>query len=282
MEPGDDKTPGSTPSVAMRGGLCGVFVDFDLLPRLLARAERGGGDRTETTADWSTFLDSVEFEQRHIDPDQLPSGLSVADRTAADAWRFAERMGFVDPSGMTADGREVAILAESGSQRRRDALAPMLAARVEARLRGQGGVPIVDLLRRAARDLAGTTNLWARECPGLVPSEVGAIVHWACVNARRANDLVDNVVTWRDAAMHRYGAPNPVAPRGVNAELHFDVVSEFYPEHAWLGQKVPWSFAEELAMSKLLAYCRLFRESASAPSIFWLEVPPSAEDNPRA
>ena len=96
MEPWDNNLPGSTPSVAMRGGLCGVFVDFDLLPRLLARAERGGGDRTETTADWSTFLDSVEFEQRHIDPDQLPSGLSVADRTAADAWRFAERMGFVD------------------------------------------------------------------------------------------------------------------------------------------------------------------------------------------
>ena len=250
----------------MRGGLSGIFVDFDLLPSLLARAERGEVGRVEITAAWSTYLDSVGFNQSHLDPDEFPSGMSAADCTAADAWRFAERLGLIGPSGPTVGGLQITALAEMESGRRRDALAPLLAARVEAWLRGQGDVPIVDLLRRAARDLAKTKNLWARECPGLIPAEVSAIVHWACVSVRRAKELVDNIESWRDVAMHRYQTPDPAAPVGSHARLHFDRVSEFYLEHGWLGEKVRLSFAEELALSKLLAYCGLFRQVGPASS----------------
>ena len=116
-----------TPSVAMRGGLSGVFMDFDLLPRLLARAQKTG-QREETVADWSEFLDTVGFEEEHLDPDDLPSGLSAADCTAADAWRFVQRMGFIGPSGPTAAGSQVAAFAELGPDRRHKALAPLLAA----------------------------------------------------------------------------------------------------------------------------------------------------------
>lgn len=160
VKAGHNERNGSEPSVAMRAGLSGGFVDFDFLPRLLERAETTGG-RQETVALWSRFLDHVKFIEGHIDPDKFPSGMTAADCMAADAWRFAERMGLIESSGPTADGRETAALAET------------------------------------AQDLEKTTNLWARECPGLIPVEVGAIVYWACVNRRRGEELLDNIVARR-------------------------------------------------------------------------------------
>ena len=203
----------AAPPVAMRGGVSGIFLDFDLLPRLLERAETTG-TRASTVANWSAYLDEAGFEDAHIDPDEFPNGMSVADCMAADAWRCAERMGLIESTGLTSDGREVAALAELEPERRRETLASMLAPRVERYLRGQGDLPIVDLLRRAAGALEKTTNLWARECPGLIPVEVGAIVYWACINRRRAEELVDNIVSWRDVAMHRYRAPRSGSTRG--------------------------------------------------------------------
>ena len=269
VESTSDAPPDSTPSLSMRNGLSGSFVDFDLLPNLLARAERSGG-RERATADWSRWLSAVGFQHDHVDPHELPTGLSVPDSLAADAWRFAEQMGFIDPVGLTDDGSKVAALSGQDASLRRDKLASALAERVEDRLRGQGNAPILPLLRRAARDLAETTNLWARECPGLIPGEVSAIVHWAGVNPRRADELIDNIVSWRDVAMHRYQAPNPAAEVGEHARLHFDRVSEFYLEHPWLGERVRFSFSEELALCKLIAWYRLFVEQPLSQGVFCL------------
>ena len=161
---------------------------------LLARAERTI-TRGETTADWADWLSEVGFDHRHVDPDELPAGMSVADSIAADAWRFAQRMGFIDSDGLTDAGRKVAALVALDTERRRAALAPVLADRVDERLLGQGNAPILPLLRRAAQSLTETTNLWARECPRLIPIEVSAIVHWASVDLMRAYKLVEKVVT---------------------------------------------------------------------------------------
>ena len=63
--------------------------------------------------------------------------------------------------------------------------------------------------------------------------------------------------------MHRHQAPS--APTGAHAQLHLERVSEFYGEHPWLGERVPWSFGEELALCGLLVYCGLFRDVSSVP-----------------
>ena len=215
----------SVSSAAIRRGLSGVFVDFDHLPALLSIAEKPA-TREQTTAAWSALLQKAGFHSSHIDPDELPAGMFVADGVAADAWRFSERLGLIGADGLTDAGWRVATLGEPGPPSIRSALAPLLAAVVEKQLSGEDAVPIVPLLRRGAQALAETDNLWARECPGLIPIEVGAIVHWACVQVARAEHLLDNMVSWRDVAMHRYGAPDRQAPPGANATLHFDVVSE--------------------------------------------------------
>ena len=259
----------SVSSAAIRRGLSGAFLDFDLLSALLSIAEKPA-TREQTTAAWSALLQKTGFQARHIDPDELPAGMSVADGVAADAWRFAERLGWIGADGLADAGWRVATLGEAGPPSIRPALEPLLAAAVERQLIGEDAVPIVPLLRRGARALAETDNLWARECPGLMPIEVGAIVYWACVQVARAEHLLDNIVSWRDVAMHRYGAPDRQAPPGANPTLHFDAVSEFYVTHSWLGERAPTSFAEDLAMCSLLAYCRFLRELRLATGVFCL------------
>ena len=81
------------------------------------------------------------------------------------------------------------------------------------------------LLRAGARTLAATTNLWARECPGLMPVEVGSLLHWASVDATRAQRLLGSLVTWRDVAMHPHEPPSPDAAPGRNAVRHLEAVS---------------------------------------------------------
>ena len=259
----------SVPSAAIRRGLGGAFLDFDHIPALLSIAEKTA-TREQTTAAWSTFLQRAGFQARHIDPDELPQGMSVADSLAADAWRLADRIGWIGADGLTDAGWRAATLGDAGPPSIRSALAPLLAAAIENHLRGENGVPIIPLLRRAAQALGDTTNLWARECPGLIPIEVGTIVYWACVQVARAEQLLDNIVSWRDVAMHPYGAPDPKAPPGANATLHFDAVSEFYVSHPRLGERTPTSFAEDFAMCSLLVYGQLFRELPLASGVFCL------------
>ena len=246
------------PTLALRGGLSGLFVDFDHLPALLTDMDPPG-TRAESVARWSALLESAGFEAGHIDPEEYPVLRPQAILAAEGAWRLAERMGFIEVDLLTEYGREAAGFADLDAADIRKTLPPMLAKGVESALVGQDGIPIVPLLRQAANRLAETTNLWARECPGLVPAEVGAIVHWACVDAGRAGVLVRDIEINRDVAMHRFSPPDPDAPLGANAAHHFERVSEFYLEHPHLGERVPLSFGEELALARLLWYCGLFR-----------------------
>ena len=267
----NDEGMSPVPTLALRGGLSGLFVDFDHLPALLANIDPAG-DRGATVARWSALLEKIGFDDRHIDPDEYPVAQTEAALAAEGAWRLSDRMGFIEVGLLTDSGRKVTTFADLDAESRRKALAPMLAEGAESALVGQDGVPIVPLLRRAAQCLTATRNLWARECPGLVPIEIGAIVHWACVDVRRAQILVRDIEINRDVAMHRVGPPDPDAPAGANAERHFERIVEFYLEHRDLGERVPLSFGEELALARLLAYCGLFREIGSGLSEFCLAV----------
>ena len=170
-------------------------------------------------------------------------------------------MGLLDVDGLTRTGEESASLAFEDMPTCLEALVPILAQGVEGELRGRGGFDTLGLLREAAGKLAETTNLWARVIPGLLPIEIGAIVHWARVEPRLAIDLVDNLESWRDVPMHKEGGPpDPKVQMEVHVERHFECVYEFYLEYPWLAEQTPSSFAEEHALAKLLAWCGLFKE----------------------
>ena len=255
------------PTLALRGGLSGLFVDFGQLPDLLADPGQSPGERGEAIPRWAAFLEAAGFDVRAIDPHEHPVPQPPAVLAAEGAWRLAERLGFAVAEDLTDAGRQVAASATLDPSRRREAMAPVLAQGVEAALRGQDGLPIIPLLRRAAQTLAMSTNLWVRTCPGLVSVEVGAIVYWACVDARRAQNILRDIEINRDVAMHRVGLPDPNFSIRVNLERHFDRVLEFYADHPDLGARAPLSFGEELALVRLLGYCGLFRQRTLAPGV---------------
>ena len=162
------------PLVGVRGGPSGVFMEFHLLPNLMAKSTRSRGD---TITSWTTHFEAVGFEARHVDPASVPESLSLSPMLASDAWRFAERIGLIDANGATATGREIAALTDREERHRDSRLRDSLRNGLEAILLGRGGVSILDLLRTAANILWESGNLWVRTCPGLLPIEVGAIVH---------------------------------------------------------------------------------------------------------
>ena len=257
----------SVPTLALRGGLSGLFVDFDLLPDLLADLGETPGDRGEAIPRWAALLEAAGFDGRAIDPHEYPVPQPPATLAAEGAWRLAGRLGFTLAGDLTDAGRAVAAFAPLDPSHRRETLDPLLAQGVDTALRGQDGLPIISLLRRAAQTLAASTNLWVRQCPGLVPVEVGAITYWACVDAQRAQVLVRDIEINRDVAMHLVGAPNPDLSIRANLERHFDRVMEFYTDHPGLGARAPLSFGEELALVRLLGYCGLFRQRTLAPGV---------------
>ena len=250
-------------AVTLLGGLSGAFVEFGFLPYLLARHANDGW-RTENIPRWSEFLlekraaRSEGLDWLDIDPEDA-SGPRPPPRVAAEgAWRFAEHMGLIEAGWLTASGEAVARFLDLDLLTYRALLVPVLCARVESALVGEEGARLVPVLRAAAQRLSSTANRWARQCPGLLPVEVAAIVHWACIDIRYARRLARDIVTNRRAAMRGEGHPEPGEHDDVIAERHHHRTTEFYlKDRAFLGQ-VPISFGEESASARLLAYCGLF------------------------
>ena len=98
------------PTLALRGGLSGVFADFEHLPAMLAEMDESG-DRAETVARWAALLEKFGFEDRHIDLDDYPVIQPEATLAADGAWRFAESMVFIASGALTDTGRQVAEFA---------------------------------------------------------------------------------------------------------------------------------------------------------------------------
>ena len=187
--------------------------------------------------------------------------MSVADGVAADAWRFAERLFLIGADGLTDAGWRAATLGEAGPPSIRSALAPLLAAAVETQLSGEDAVPIVPLLRRGAQALVETDNLWARQCPGLIPIEVGAIVYWACRpgRTRRASARQHRVLARCGHAPVWCPGPDVIAGRERHAAFRCGL--RVLREPLVARRAVPTSFAEDLAMCKLLGYAGYFANS---------------------
>ena len=249
------KNPESKPgpevpaSIANRRSPNGTFVDFHLLPSLLGLAGVSTG-RGPIESKWTKFLAETGYTSQFQDIDG--NGPGAANRAAADAWRLAELSGLIDERGLMDTGRRIADDPED--------LAAVLALGIEKHLVSASGTEIVPLLRKGAAALAATDDLWARHCPGLLPIEMGTIVHWACVNERKCANVLENLLTWRDVAMHRRGEPDPRMSKSDKAGVHYEAVVDFYLGHPWLAERTPMPYGEELAMAKLLDFAGLLVE----------------------
>ena len=248
--------------IVLQGGLCGRFVEFDYLPYLLADMEGPGLGGLI----WAEVLDSIraatqkEMRRVHGMP-ELPSiPLASAHEAAEGAWQLCGRLGLIEAGSLTDAGRKVASIAKQDQYTSfRDTLVPILAKGVESALTGQAGSPLVPMLRTAAHRISSVTSIWAQQCPGLLPVEVAAIVHWACIDMQRAHALVRDIEFNRDRAMDGVPLPDADDLLGEDAELAFHRTMEFYLDRRDLLGQVSAGENEIRALSRLLAYCGLFK-----------------------
>ena len=256
-------TPEHLPPVATRRGLNGYFVDFSLLPELLHRSQQLRA-KDAIQRDWADFL-------IHNDHDERCQALEVQSpsiaRTAVHAWRLATLTGLLDQGGLTEQGQRVV-------DRTAD-VEDALAVGVRDCMIGQDGIEIVPLLQRGATTLARTNHVWARCCPGLLPVEMEAIIYWACVAAPRCLKLVDELILWRDAAMHQHQEPlDRRASNTENAEIHEEEVSNLYLAHRDLGEDTPMPYGGTLAMTRLLDFTGLLHARYIGGYLVCLIPPP--------
>ena len=66
----------AVPTLALRSGLCGEFVDFGLLPALVLELDHASG--RPAISRWADLLDEWGFDSRHIDPDDGRTASAVA------------------------------------------------------------------------------------------------------------------------------------------------------------------------------------------------------------
>ena len=253
---------GGTPpvsSTALQGGLSGLFVEFDHLPYLLANLDRPG----RSGPDWPQVLHGIrawmdELGVEWIDdlPDYPAVLMPSLEAAAEGARQLCERVGFIEAGAMTDSGRKVAALMELGRDTHRQLLAPILATGVESALVGQEGASLVHLLRGAAQRISDARSPWAQQCPGLLPVEVAAIGHWACIDIQRAHALARDIEINRDLAMAEEESPSD--PEEADAEHTYEATTQFYMEHRDLLGPVSVGRGEILAPARLLAYCGLF------------------------
>ena len=244
----------------MRRSLNGCFVDFPMLPALLGKVRRRAG-REAVQDCWADFLLREDFDD---ECQWLGSGVSSKD-LALDAWRFANLCGLLDADGLTDEGRRL-VAGEIDT-------VEALARGVRTQLVGQDGKSIVDLLLAGAATLAATDHAWARFCPGLLTLETIAIIYLACINGRKCDGLLNDLITWRDVAMHPHGPPDPLLSVEENALTHATAVFAFYSSHDWLAHRIPMNYGEEFATAKLLDFTGLLRAKRLGGNLICL-VPP--------
>ena len=159
-----------------------AFADFDVMPDLLSRTpdslagvridreELGRGplppsiDESATVDVWAGFIADYGPNVDHVEPEDLPDEVPRHQYLASDAWRLANRLGWVAlAAGLSPAGRRVARIAERPLERRTHSddmtLMDAVSRSVRERYIGANGLDFVPLLQEGARRLADTKHI---------------------------------------------------------------------------------------------------------------------------
>ena len=277
--------------------LAGIFAEFGMFPDLLALApgrplRRLPQRRDDTVAfidvpqmleDWAAIFAEAGMKMDHVVDSELPPGVAEEVLLAEDAAMLAERLHLLREQSRTNTGDRLARLAIRRPPRERtradrQTVVRTVADAVRKYYVGADGLEVVPLLQEAARTLAQTDHVWAKHCPGLLFVEFEALIYWAFEDRGRALDLRDNLVTYRDVAMHRYGAPPPEDgdPDDIQM-LHEDETERLYLETEELAARTDLTVTEVRSTALLLVFAGLLRESSLTASNYL--TPPPSEDS---
>ena len=101
--------------------LARTFVEYELLPRLLALLSTAGSNGPPRS--WFKFLSENECNLEHLLDEDMPASDALATHLVRDAWHLVRQLQLVSEMGLTQAGRRIAGLQNFQSQVR-DAEAP--------------------------------------------------------------------------------------------------------------------------------------------------------------
>ena len=258
-----------------------AFADFDVMPDLLSQtpdplsdvrfdwdeSDRGllpAIDASATVDVWVEFIADYGPNVDHVEPEDLPDEVPRHRYLANDAWRLADRLGWVTATGLSPAGRRVARIADRPLERRTRsddmALMDAFSRSIRERYVGGDGLDVAPLLQEGARRLADTDHIWASYIPGLMLVEFEALIHWAFARPDYARRLCEDLVQYRDVAMHRYEQPSPEVDPDENVLLHAEATSRLYLETEELAARTDLTITEVRTTAMLLTFAGLLDE----------------------
>ena len=266
-----------------------AFIEFELLPDLLERApgrdlRRGpdsddfAGFRPTGSVEapiqlWTDYMSTTGANMDHVEEGDLPAGVPAAAVLAQDAWVLAERLQLLWTEGRTMTGDRLARIAQRPWRHRSMADHRTVVRTVAQSIRdhyvGADGLEMVPFLQEAAQILANTDHVWARHCPGLLLIEFEALIYWGFENPEYALRLRDDLVTYRDHAMHRYRAAPPDDGDPADIQLvHEAATTELYVETEALAARTDLTVTEVRSTAILLTFAELLEESLLTPTSY--------------
>ena len=274
-------------SVEERCTLVRAFADFELLPDLLVRTSGtpalfGVGpsvlsDEEAVLDRWESALVEMDPNMDHAEPEDLPDDVSTERFLARDALALARRLGLIVGAELSMTAVGVLNIGKRFPGDRDDEdygyVREALGESVRERYIGRDGIEVVPLVLEGARRLAETDHVWASYIPGLLLVEFEALIHWAFAQPRRARRLCEELVQFRDIAMHRYDTPSPDVPPVDNLLLHADATTRLYLETDELAAQTELSITEVRSTIMLLTFAGLLEEVSLSPVNYL--VPPA-------
>ena len=256
-----------------------AFTDFDLLPDLIVRtigsaSAPGVGasivhDEGAVLDRWAGFLADAGPNMDHAEPEDLPEDVALERFLAEDVLRLSRRIGMLTATAVNASSLRMVDVGKQPTYDRDNedyrSIRETLAGAVREHYVGRDGLAVVPLLVEGARRLTETDHVWASYVPGLMLVEFEALIHWAFNRPERARRLCDELVTYRDVAMHRYDTPSPDARPIDNQFLHADATARLYLETEELAARTDLTVTEVRSTAMLLTYAGLLTEEVLAP-----------------
>ena len=160
----------------------GFFADWGILPHILRDAFGDGAASTDPAGRIERLLSTAHFyNSDHIDPEDIPAGVSRNRAVAEDIWRFARRAGLVSGQGELTGEAERIIASVENAPEPDDLMAPEDLAGCARRLYAgsENGFDTFHLIRECLDEMASYVTPDGDRQPGLLPVEFWALLHWA-------------------------------------------------------------------------------------------------------
>ena len=170
----------------------GFSAEWGILPHVLRDAFADGVASTDPVSRIERLRGTAHFyNSDHIDPADIPAGVSRNRAVAEDIWRFARGAALVSGQGELTSEAERIIASVENAPEPDPLMAPEDVAGCVRRLYAdsENGFDTVHFIRECLDEMASYVAPDGNLQPGLLPVEFWALLYWAAHDAGRVQEL---------------------------------------------------------------------------------------------